>query len=53
MDRIDNTVELIWDNPIDNCYHMFKECSNIIQIDLSHFDTSNVVDMFCMFDGFF
>ena len=35
--EINNTVNLIWNNPIDNCGNMFRECSNIIEIDLSNF----------------
>ena len=34
---------------IKNCSYMFNECKNIIDIDLSSFDTSNVFDMSYMF----
>ena len=48
---INNTVNLIWFNPIDNCNFMFSECSNIIGIDFSNFDTSKVTFMDQMFSG--
>ena len=51
FDEINNTVKLVWDEPIDNCNSMFKECLNIIEIDLSKFDTSNVIDMGWMFES--
>ena len=49
--EINNSVNLIWNNSIDNCYRMFFSCSNIIEIDLSYFDTSNVTSMESMFYG--
>ena len=30
---------------------MFTGCSNLVQLDVSKFDTSKVVTMFCMFSG--
>ena len=30
---------------------MFYQCSNITEINLSHFNTSNITSMYCMFDG--
>ena len=35
----DNIVKLIWNNTIDNCIFMFKDCNSITEIDLSNFDT--------------
>ena len=32
-----------------SCHAMFRDCSNLTQIDLSDFDTSNVTDMCFMF----
>ena len=32
-----------------SCYKMFYDCCTLIQLDLSNFDTSNVVNMYCMF----
>ena len=49
FEEIDNTVILIWNNPIDSCDHMFYGSSNIIEIDLSNFDSSKVTTMSCMF----
>ena len=45
-----NIVELIWDDNIVNCSCMFAFCSNITEIDLSHFNTSQVKNMDRMFD---
>lgn len=33
-----------------SCYFMFAGCSKLIQLDLSGFDTRNVIDMRCMFE---
>ena len=49
LSRINNSVSLIWNNTIYNCYRMFHGCSNIIEIDLSNFNTSKVTDMNSMF----
>ena len=48
---VNNLVELEWNIPIDTCYQMFYECSNITEIDLSDFDTSEVSIMWSMFHG--
>ena len=50
-DSDDNTVILIWTKPIKDCNAMFKYCNKIIEMDLSHFDTSQVSDMLSMFEG--
>ena len=39
-------VTLIWKNPIKSCKEMFKDCEDIIEMDFSHFDISEVTDMF-------
>ena len=44
-----NIVKLIWNNAIDNCQSMFRECLDIIEIDLSNFDASKVKYMSTMF----
>ena len=44
-------ITLIWNNSITSTYRMFYECDDIIEIDLSHFDTSNVENMNYMFSG--
>ena len=51
FDREENYVNLIWDNNIDNCYGMFHLCTDITEIDLSNFDTSEVTFMPYMFDN--
>ena len=47
--QTDNSVELIWNNHIDNCANMFRGCSDITEMDLSNFDTSQVTYMSDMF----
>ncbi len=34
-----------------SCFSMFKNCNNLINIDLSSFDSSNVTNMKEMFAG--
>ena len=46
-----NKVELIWNQTITTTEKMFRECSNITEIDLSNFDTSSVESMGYMFYG--
>ena len=46
----DNIIELIWyNNNINDCQNMFSECTKITEMDLSNFDTSNVIKMWRMF----
>ena len=47
----DNLVELIWNDNIDNADNMFKDCKNIIEINLSNFNTSAIESMDSMFEG--
>ena len=47
----ENSVILIWTNPITNCEKMFYFCGKIIEMDLTHFDTSQVTNMVNMFYG--
>ena len=44
-----NTVKLVWDSPITNCNWMFGSLGNILEIDLSKFDSSKVTIMSGMF----
>ena len=44
-----NKVQLIWDNQLTNCSHMFSGCKTITGLDFSEFNSSNVVDMNQMF----
>ena len=43
--------EIIFNNNINNMKGFFEECSNIISLDFSNFDTSNVTDMSFMFNN--
>ena len=36
---------------VESCYGMFLSCGSITKIDLSNFDTSQVIDMSNMFNG--
>ena len=45
----DNKIELIWNHNISNCSKMFYGCSDISEIDLSYFYSSQVIDMSYMF----
>ena len=49
FNQTDNIVELIWNNSINSCYYMFYQCSDIVEIDLSNFNTSKVTNMDSMF----
>ena len=33
----------------ETCFHMFSDCTNLVSVDLSGLDTSQVTDMTCMF----
>ena len=44
-----NKITLKFDTQIESCYTMFYELDNIIEIDLSNFDASKVIDMRYMF----
>ena len=44
-----NIVELKWNENINNCGFMFWKCSDITEIDLSNFKTSQVTAMYSMF----
>ena len=45
----ENDVQLIWNDTINNTDNMFRQCSDIIEIDLSNFDSSLVTTMISMF----
>ena len=51
MDKYRNIVRMKMDSLINNCYGMFQNCKDIVEIDLSHFDASHVTDMGYMFSG--
>ena len=44
-----NTVKLVWNSKLQHTISMFKELSNIIEVDLSNFDSSEVIIMDYMF----
>ena len=46
-----NTIKIKWKNNLGSCNRMFYSMSNIIEMDLSNFDTSTVTDMYSMFYG--
>ena len=50
LDSINNVVELRWTNKINDCTFMFRSCSDITEIDLSQFDSSEVMQMYNMFE---
>ena len=52
FDRVDSgiyNVKLIWNTEITNSFRMFMGCYNIIEMDLSHFDSSKISIMGMMF----
>ena len=49
FNEVINNVTLIWYEPIYNCRCMFYQCDAILEINLNHFDTSQVTDMASMF----
>ena len=51
FNQINNYVELILDDNINKTDNMFKECTDITEINLSNFDTSLVTSMDNMFEG--
>ena len=44
-----NYVEIIMSDYVESCYGMFLSCGSITKIDLSNFNTSQVIDMQFMF----
>ena len=46
-----NHVTIRSNNPVSSCENMFTDLTNIIEIDLSNFDTSLVESMSGMFNG--
>ena len=49
MDREINNIKLIFDNNIESCGNMFYGSYNIIEIDFSNFDFSQVRNVTFMF----
>ena len=46
-----NEIRIVWNSPIESCNFMFYDFSNIIEVDLSKFDASQVTEMSNMFKG--
>jgi len=44
-----NIITLVWNEKLNSCDNLFEGCINIVDIDLSHFDTSKVTSMVAMF----
>ena len=42
-------VKLIWKNPVKNCESMFCGCSHILEMNLTYFNTSQLISMYKMF----
>ena len=49
IDDIEDEINLEWESKLTTCKYMFSELSNIIEIDLSNFDSSDSTDMQYMF----
>ena len=46
-----NAIKMVWFNELTTCKRMFSSLTNIVQIDLSSFDSSLVIDMSYMFEN--
>ena len=44
-------IKYIFKNILTNCTYMFADCLNIINLDLSNFNTEKITNMSCMFLG--
>ena len=51
FNKTENVVELIWDEDIDSTAYMFYGCTEITEINLSNFKSSNVRNLDEMFDS--
>ena len=51
LNETENEIKLVWKNNIDSTAYMFFGCSKITEIDLSNFDSSQVIYMVDMFYG--
>ena len=51
FDKLNNTIELIWNNKLSSISRMFSGCSDISEIDLSGIDMTEVTCMCNMFYG--
>ena len=46
-----NNIKIIWNTDLTSCSSMFNGLENIVEIDLSNFDSSQVIKMDGMFSG--
>ena len=51
LDKEPNEIRIVWNSPIKSCNYMFYDFKNIIEVDLSKFDASQVLNMSNMFKG--
>ena len=51
LTKLENIIKIIWNYQLVNCKSMFEGLYNIININLSKFDSSKVTDMSNMFKG--
>ena len=51
FETLENTITLKWKNEIKSTSYLFYNCSDIMEIDLSNFNSSLVTDMSYMFYG--
>ena len=49
----ENSVILIWEKQVKDCAKIFMACDKITEINLTHFDTSQVTTMLAFFNGCF
>ena len=49
INQLGSEIKMVWDGPINSTYRMFYERTGITEVDLTHFDTSLVVNMNYMF----
>ena len=49
LTKQENNITLTWNSFLSNCANMFRSLENLIKVDLSEFDSSQVTNMFCMF----
>ena len=51
LNDINDIIKLIWHKKPTSINSLFKDCSNITEIDLSNFDTSEIIFMADLFNG--
>ena len=51
FNRGNHTIDIEWDDPFEKLANMFEDKKFIVEIDLSHFDASNIKYMGLMFKG--